>query len=489
MGKHKWNIIALVVVVCHVVLAQEIKPEQATGRSQDKGLTLAYREGPLYKGKGASSMTLVELARDDKVDLIQIGFKTSLNAGTQQKYDGRVRSQFSANSMAFKLGITVSPEIQFYSETVWDSGYLLYPTPIAPFFVNANNNSRLVLYQGYVVLGNLKKSPFYTYFGQARLPYASNFAASFATNLATKMQAVTQRALAVGYIHDGGVSKLHSEVFVFNGDTRVKKSPDNPTLGIHIGGSSKIAQGYSLEFKTGLLSNIADADGFQTTNSSIASTERGDTFDYGSYSFDVIDDDMLDLISTQAQLHYYYGNFTGFATSLEFEKIQKRVPGASIALKWQIPFDVSISAAYSAALKSFDPLDLSFTSKGPFSAEKPPNKGARPSSWNAYISKKYLRDFMFYIGYERTAQALVLNMPKQRTVFGLTKQINPFISGVIEVRIDKNYGVNDDARGPYNKGIISGTEPVGYYSKIPAALGGQLGKTSTSISGALKVNF
>ena len=448
-----------------------------------------YRASPSYGGRSVNGAFLAQLAAEDQLDVINLGFKSALNVGTQQKYDGSVKTHFSANSISFKMGFTVSPMIHFYSETAWDTSYLVNPSMVVPIFVNANNTSRISLFQGFVLFGDLKKNPFYTYFGQARLPYAVNFSPTFATNLSTKLQGITQRALAIGHVYDKKDMSLNTEIFIFNGDTTPRSSPNSPTFGFNTSGKYPMTAVTSLEFKGGLLSNIADADGFQATNSSIASTEIGDDFDYGDYTFDPIDETATDILS---QVTYFYSNFTGFATGFEFEKIQKRVPATALAIKINTIGKISISAAYSTALRAFSPLDLSYTSQGPFTKAPTDAEGARPSAWNAYISKKYLKDYTFYVGYEATAQALALNIPSKRLVLGASKNINPFVSVVIEARKDINYGTQTDARGSYNNLLVSSsTNDIvpGYYSQIPSAENGQLGQSSTAINMALRIQF
>ena len=180
---------------------------------------------------------------------------------------------------------------------------------------------------------------------------------------------------------------------MFNGDTipykvnnttTTKPNTQPPTYGFNLTAHANLSSSSSIAFTGGILSNIADTNGFQKTTSSIISTALGQTFDYDDE--DLEDGDEYDTFGavTSNQPVYYYQNFIGFATGSSFENIYKRVPGASLALKINMIKDITLSGSYSSALTSFDYRDLSFASDGSLSSSTLPNssQGARPSVWN-----------------------------------------------------------------------------------------------------------
>lgn len=466
---------------------------------------LSYRKSPYSV---SSPKYLLDKSKNNTLDLFNYGFDTTLNAGYDTKYNGTDNANFTANSLKFKLGYAVAPFINFYSESLLDTSFAVAKTDIVPMFVNRMNNSNLTLYQGYILFGDLKESSFYTYFGQVRLPYGASYSPKYVSNISSRINTIVNRALSLGYNYGDKDNLINTEFFMFNGDTipyKVSNTNNNkpntqpPTYGFNLTAHANLSSSSSIAFTGGVLSNIADTNGFQKTTSSINSTALGQTFDYDDEDFEADNDyDTSGTISNNQPV-YYYKNFLGFATGGSFENIYKRVPGASLALKINMIKDITLSGSYSSALTSFDYRDLSFASDGSLSSTTAPtsSQGARPSVWNIYVNKGYAKKWNFYTGYESTAQALALSVPESRFILGLNNQLTDFTAIALEYRKDTNYSATSYAYGPTNKNVSNtGLVNTNYtdtnqvtYSLIPQAGTKELGNSSSTYSVAVKVSF
>jgi len=482
------------------LLVTGIYAEDNHGSKESSKKALTYRTSPyvIY-----SPTYLLEKSSANKLDLFNYGFDTTLNAGYDTKYSGKDNANFTATSLKFKLGYALTPFINFYSESLLDTSFAVAKTDIVPMFVNKMHNSNLKLYQGYVLFGDLKESAFYTYFGQVRLPYGGGYSPKYVSNISSRINTIVNRALSLGYNYGYKDNLINTEFFMFNGDTSpykgsTKPNTQPPTYGFNLTANANLNSSSSIEFTGGVLSNIADTNGFQTTTSSLMSTALGQTFDYDDE--DLEDGDEYDTAGaiTSSKPVYYYKNFLGFATGSSFENIYKRVPGASLALKINMIKDITLSGSYSSALTSFDYRDLSFASDGSLSSNTAPtsSQGARPSVWNIYVNKGYTKNWNFYTGYESTAQALALSVPKDRFIFGLNNKLNDFTTIVLEYRKDNNYSTTSYAYGSTNTTVsntgatttYATTNPVNY-SLISQASTTELGNSSSTYSVAVKVSF
>ncbi len=143
------------------------------------------------------------------------------------------------------------------------------------------------------------------------------------------------------------------------------------------------------------------------------------------------------------------GQFEGFSDDVETEKLHHEVPG--IDARALINYSrFTIVGEYDSALRSFDPMDLSFN-----------GAGARPSAY--HVEGFYGFDFFkkpstVALGFDQTYQALALNVPASRiaAAFNISPWRNTIAS--LELRHDWNYGEDDFASG---SGATVVTTPAG----------------------------
>lgn len=424
-----------------------------------------------------------------------LGMDTGLSAGYDENYAQETSFKSQLTSFDFKFLYLVNPWIALNGKLSFDTAPLPASLSSPPNFLNRLSNSRAVLNEGYAVLGDLNKTPWYAYWGQLSLPYGKNFAPSSATDLSSRMHQITQRPLGIGWAKEVNHIYLNPEFFFFNGDSKPIRSAKNQTFGFTMNGS-KTWQDSTLKIQAGWVSNVADSNGFQRTVSSIPGASNNAEFDYA--------DDSSILFNTQStNLTTLFAESGGFASSHAFEKIQYRVPASSFAVEWSLPSGVTVSSAYATALKSFDYRDLAYRSSGiPFSNQAPPTdaEGARPSAWNVYVKKDLNDGFALHTGIEGTDQALAINLPRKRWTLGGSKKLDAFTKVEFELKSDTNYSTHTDALGPARSDVsnaaaihVDGQTANPVYALTPSGLTSEghdfRGKKAVDFVVALKIKF
>ena len=462
--------------------ADQITLCNAQNNSDPKCKLYTYRTAPLSI---SGPKDLIDQSTNNSLEILNLGASSAIQANYAEGYVNTSTTDLSVNSITLDFSYIVSPLLGFYGSTYLNTSAPFNSSPIVPSYVNALANSGIYLYEAYMAIGNLNTSPYYAYVGQTALPYATTYSpTNITTDFVSTMQSITTRAVGLGYQSSGDILSFNPELFVFYSNTTDLSRLHTTTTGINILTNITLSPSSSIAIASGLLTNIADSDGFQITSTSPAHRHERDLFNYSQ-----LQGKSAQLLAAETaiglDIYDYDAVFAGFAMSNNYEQIQHKVAGASLALQINTSTNTSISASYATALKPFSYLDLSFTSTGAFSTETDPteNFGAQPSSGNIYIMQSFNNDFSIYMGYEESFQALALAIPKNRILVGVSKNINPFTQLILEVRRESNYGENCFAYGHYftsNNGSYQ-------YSLIPTAYA--LGKKSTDISMELNIAF
>jgi hypothetical protein len=293
----------------------------------------------------------------------------------------------------------------------WLLGYLTveYNDGALPDTTSGNgrreNNSNLELGQGFFTVGNLNRSPLYLSIGQLYAPFGQYTSYMTSDSLPKILGRSKVRAAVVGY-NDPSNKGLYGSLYTFSGDSRTTENRNIDEGGFNVGYRYR-AGPIKATASTSFITNIADSAGMQNNG---------------------VDD---------------ANQFQGFGASSSTEQIQRRVPGLDI--QGNISYGAyTWIAEYTGAVRHFDETDLSFN-----------GHGAKPQA----IHTEGVYNFAFYerpaslaIGYDRSWQALGLNLPRSRVSSTVSYSVwrNTLVS--FEFLHDINYS-NDTAGG-----IIDGNQ-------------------------------
>ena len=470
---------------------------------KNKKSTMEFRKNPYKYGNKlfgiASPLQIIQKDTEYDLQIVNMGVQAGFSGNDNTTYGGTTSNQIGATSINLTFGYSITPILNFYANTYFNTTSIINPTPIVPTYVNAVTYSEVSLGQGFLTIGNLDYAPYYAYFGQVLLPYGRTYSAiQNSSDFTSKLFGVIQRAVGVGHMFRSNRGSINTEWFFFTSDTQPTNSASTPTTGVNIKGYADLSPSTNISISTGFMNNIADSSGFQTTTSSVSSSMQGFVNDYGYLD---LTDSNNSVSTTLAAQGLYYNNFTGFATGSEFEEIYKKIAGVSCAFKMNTIAHITLSASYATALRPFYYQDLSFTNNAPFAGTNSApqeSDGARPSTANIYLQKMFLNKYSIYGGYEKSDQALALNIPKSRVMIGASIIINNFSQIIIEARRDTNYGTNCNAYGKYSTFVTSGLDPEGYsqvaavgskYLATPPEATSYLGQKATNVSLQYNVSF
>ncbi len=315
----------------------------------------------------------------------------------------------------------------FVQVNSWSNAYIAMDYDNTPQTISGQraHNSRIFLDKGFATIGNLNKFPVYFTIGQLYVPFGSYDSYMLSSPLTQVLARTRSRVVELGY-KQPGVGGFHAEVYGFNGDSGVAaRGVGGANLSYHI-----INNSWSGTIGAGLISNIADSDGMQSTGGS---------------------------------------GFTGFDTNSISEKISQKIPAADGHANVSIG-PVDLMGEYITVVRRFNAMDLTYG-----------NVGADPSAWNfeaAYRTKLFDKPTSFAIGYGGTRQALALNLPEQRFIAAINMSIWRDTIETLEFRHDINYPVGTIAAGRGFDGTL-----------IPVNPGLALGHSSNMLTAQIGVYF
>lgn len=285
----------------------------------------------------------------------------------------------------------------------WAFGFLSLDydsSTLNPLLVGSGNpvyNSNVFLNRGFIVIGNLDKSPVYFSAGQEYVPFG-RYVAFQLSNPVTKLEGrINTHAAVLGYYKNG----LYIAGYGFDGAVNFDNRQTIDEWGGNIGYKHASPDGFfNIQFGAGFVNNIAEAQGYQLTGNS--------------------------------------EGFQGFAIDSATENLLKRVPGADVHASFGAgPF--SMFGEYVAATESFDWMDITFD-----------NKGAKPSGGHIegdYNFKIFNKPSSFTLAYEHTWESLPLNLPQNSYIAAFNTSIWKNTIQSLEFRHDKNYSTNNSSGG------------------------------------------
>lgn len=291
-------------------------------------------------------------------------------------------------------------------------------------------NSRIYLRRGFITIGNLIQCPWYFTTGQFYMPFGRYSSALVTAPLTLSMARVVARGLLLGFYQHG----FYGQLYGFEGEQTSTKGFFVKQGGVNLGYKNN-----HVDAGTGIISNIADAEGMQ--NNSLNSTVNFNGFGEPTV--------------------------IGVVNVPNFNNLRHRVPAADVHSEITIgPW--TIIGEFISAVRRFSPLDMTFN-----------RRAALPRSLHTEL------DYLFHVGihpvtlgiaYGRTWQALALNLPQQSIWTLVSTSIWKDTIESIEFRHDINYSRGTIANG--------GTTPAGL---SPVAVRG--GGSRDSVTGQIGVYF
>lgn len=287
------------------------------------------------------------------------------------------------------------------------------------------SNSRVYINKGFVTIGDLAESPFYSTLGQYYVPfgvYSSLMVSDPMTKLLTRTKA---RAMLLGF-EERGDNAFYGSAYIFRGDSHPASVDKVNNGGINLG--YKFVQNI-LHGKAGagVIGNIADSGGMQIGNNFMA-----------------------------------------------YEQIQHRVPGYNLHANMGIGNHVDLIGEYVGASTQFNPNDMSYN-----------GHGAKPSAvdFEAAYSFTFLEDrpSAVGIGYSKSNEALSLAMPLKRYYAVLTTSLWRNTLQAVELRHDQMYAAGNTGNGPI--GALTST------TTCASALCSQTGKGVNAITASFDYYF
>jgi uncharacterized small protein (DUF1192 family) len=284
--------------------------------------------------------------------------------------------------------------------------------------VNVSSN-RAFIDQAFITLGNFNQSPWYGTLGQKYLPFGQYNNFMISATLPQSVGRTRAPVLQAGYQHLGDAG-LYGNLYVFKGYTKINSSNDNINRGGFSLGYEFKKNATSLDFGADAITNIADAQGMQGTNGT---------------------------------------GFEGFGKGSDNEYLDKRIPGVDLHGKYRLRA-LTFLAEYTAATKRFNENNLSFN-----------GHGAQPQAFDfqaGYNFSAWQKASSFAIGYDRSWQALALNIPQQRYIatFNISVWKNTLAS--LEVQHAISYSGSDTASG---QGIFVYPQTTNNINQLTARFG------------------
>ncbi len=289
------------------------------------------------------------------------------------------------------VGVLVSP---------WASGFMsLNYDSASPNTGSRVENSRLYMRRGFLVIGNLDKTPFYLSAGQMYAPFGRYRSTMLTTPLTRTMGRVLKRMVVVGH----HTKHLNIAAYGYHSDISKHGDASLNQFGLNARYEGDWQRTHWV-ISGSFISNIADSQGM-LDNGLPAIAENG-----GAAQFD------------------------GFGG----EKLAQSVPG--VGLDVAVSFKkLTLIGEWIGVTHRFDASDLTFNSKA-----------ARPESMHLeldYATHFWGKSATVGVAYGRSWQALGLNMPK--TSVAIIAKMVPWKNTLLGIafRHDHNYSASSTATG------------------------------------------
>ena len=319
----------------------------------------------------------------------------------QKPYSGAKTTDADLTRAEIDVGANINTWATGYMAIVYDD------LPPADGVGPRVSNSNIYLDKGFITIGNLSRTPFYSTIGQIYVPFGRYSSYMLTSPLTKDLGRLQERAVVLGYDQNYGTTELSASTFAFNGDsyTSNPNKIDNPGADIQykFNGDS-----WNWSLGASYINNIADSLGMQA---------NGATTGFG-----------------------------GFGETGGNEQLQHAIPAYD--LRGSVGFGhFSLLGEYVNTFHEFSQQDLTFN-----------NHGAQPSALDveaAYNFPVFDKPSSIAVGYGMSKEALALLIPQKRYITAFNISVWKDTVETIEYRHDMNYG-GSTATGSGNTVTTSG---------------------------------
>jgi hypothetical protein len=329
--------------------------------------------------------------------MLDLSGKVEVKGMLEAPYQGKTTSDFNVPTVELDAVARV---------TTWGNVFfsVRYDSDPSDASTRRISNSRLFVEQGFITVGNFNKSPFYISMGQLFVPFGLHLSNMLSSSVSSSIGLSKQRAIVIGF-KQNSLNGVHAAVYGFKGNTVYNSGRNEGGVSLDY---NFMYGDISGKLGGGVISNIAENDGFQETGGS---------------------------------------NFKGFAKTSQ--AIQEKVLGLNVHGLYSYRQFTLLSDLVFAGSK-FHASDLQYN-----------GKGAKPLAW--HVEGSY--DFKGFknipssisAGYDYTREAFVLNVPEHRIIAAYAMAIWKSTLQVIELKHDLDYGSHDNGKGIKSTSLKYGT--------------------------------
>lgn len=307
-------------------------------------------------------------------------------ASYQENYTGDNTSDINFTAAELDAFIEASPWLTGFAAFVYDDG--------SDDQADRVNHSNMELSQGFVTIGDLDRTPFYSSIGQMYVPFGSYVSYMITDPLTKTLGRIKTRALLVGYTSDREGFSPYAATYAYQGSTEVEGDNTNSQVrqyGFNLG-TNFAKNDWSGRFGASYTSNIAESSGMQ-----------GDSSD-GS-------------------------EFIGFGQSSTTEDLSKDVPGVDVyGLIGRGGY--TFITEYTTAATKFDANDMTYN-----------GKAAQPQALDLQLVREFTywdRPNFVALDYGQSWQALALGVPEHN--LGATYGISVWEHTILSLELMHNWG-------------------------------------------------
>ncbi|HHF7337634.1 TPA: LbtU family siderophore porin [Legionella anisa] len=311
-------------------------------------------------------------------------------------YVGGTNVDLTLGSSELDVAAALNQNVEAYIAIAYDSS----PPEVGPRI----NNSAFNLNMGFVNIGNLDKTPFYFTAGQLYVPFGRYSSSMISSPLTLDMARTKTRPFIIGYKSQEDTGPFVS-TYIYRSDTMLGRAGVGGVNGGYVFGFDKM----SGEIGASYISSINDAAGMQNTAANP-------------------------------------GNFGGFGSLLNGNELVRKTEAVDV--HGNMAYDrFNFAAEWVGTIEAFRAQDLSFN-----------GHGAKPQALQTEVDmtfRVFNRPASVGVGYQRTREALALNLPEHRFIGVFNISIWKDTVESIEYRHEIDYGSNDFANGAAPPGLVN----------------------------------
>ncbi|WP_133133938.1 LbtU family siderophore porin [Legionella parisiensis] len=311
-------------------------------------------------------------------------------------YVGGTNVDLTLGSSELNVAAALNQNVEAYIAIAYDAS----PPEVGPRI----NNSAFNLNMGFVNIGNLDKTPFYFTAGQVYVPFGRYSSSMISSPLTLDMSRTKTRPFIIGYKSQEDTGPFVS-TYIYRSDTTLGRAGVGGVNGGYVFALDKM----SGEIGASYIRSINDAAGMQNTAANP-------------------------------------GTFGGFGSLLNGSELVRKTQ--AIDVHGNIAYDrFNFAAEWVGTIDAFRAQDLSFN-----------GRGAKPQALQTEIDmtfRAFNRPASIGVGYQRTQEALALNLPEHRFIGVFNISIWKDTVESIEYRHEIDYGSNDIANGAAPPGLVN----------------------------------